>query len=511
MSWETQLQDASFKGVKFDVTRTRDDARRDLAEHEYPYMDGANVEDLGRKARRFDIDAVFWGKNYETKLQALVKVLETAGAGELIHPIFGSIPAAQLDSYTIEHDAERPDYCTVSMKLVEATPGNPFFVQQLPEQKAAAVSSLTSTARAGGISAFSDALGALKSAKSAVQAQLGPLRDVMTSTLGAVKSQVRGLVTTSLDIINYPSAFANDVVSGLSGMADLRSFDPGVIMSDWKSLTGQFGNTIKLPGRINSGTAMIPTSTGQVPAGVIAAGTANVPSGNSGSTSGSSGSTGSTGSTPGSSGSTGSTGSTPGSSGSTGSTGSTPGSSGSTGSTGSTSGSSGSTGSTPSAPAAAGGYPVPAGAPPAQVLTVTAVVQLAAATQLADTAAQILAAEAAQPTLSPADVEQITNDTRASIAAAIHIHNQLYPLSVSRPIAEALRDTALALQQAAVAVIDTRPPLAQRTVTSPGNLALTAFRWYGDYTRAAELLLLNPQLANPNFVQSGTVLNAYSQ
>lgn len=212
MSWETQLQDASFKGAKFDVTRTRDDARRDLAEHEYPYMDGANVEDLGRKARRFDIDAVFWGKDYETKLQALVKVLETPGAGELIHPIFGSIPAAQLEGYTIEHDAEKPDYCTVAMKLVEATPGNPFFVQQLPEQKAEAVSALTETARVDGIAAFGDALSALKGAKASVAAQLGPLREVMTGTLGAVKSQVQGLVTTSLDIINYPSAFANDIV-----------------------------------------------------------------------------------------------------------------------------------------------------------------------------------------------------------------------------------------------------------------------------------------------------------
>ncbi|MYP95719.1 DNA circulation family protein, partial [Salmonella enterica subsp. enterica serovar Kentucky] len=43
MSWEDSLQDASFRGVTFDVVNTRDSASRDTAVYEYPYIDGGDV------------------------------------------------------------------------------------------------------------------------------------------------------------------------------------------------------------------------------------------------------------------------------------------------------------------------------------------------------------------------------------------------------------------------------------------------------------------------------------
>ena len=271
----------------------------------------------------------------------------------------------------------------------------------------------------------------------------------MTGTLSAVRSQLQGIVGTTLDIIEYPQAFAADIVSYLSGMADLRSFDVGVIVSDWKSLTGQLTNTVQLPPSINSGTATIGSSAGVVPTGVTS--TTN------------------------------------------GSGGSAPAPSPSS-----------TLAVLPSAVVTINGNPT-------DVATLQAIVQLAAATQLADTASTILSDESADPTLSPADIELIVNDTRTAIQAAIDAHRTLYSLDVSRPITESLKDIALAVQTAAIAVIDERPPLATRTVTVAGNLHLTAFRWYGDYTRADELARLNPQITNPNFLMPGDVLNAYSQ
>lgn len=55
------------------------------------------------------------------------------------------------------------------------------------------------------------------------------------------------------------------------------------------------------------------------------------------------------------------------------------------------------------------------------------------------------------------------------------------------------------------------PPIITRTVDTPTNLTLLAFRWYGDYTRSTELLRLNPDVRNPNFIQPGEVLNAYAR
>ncbi|MCE0321960.1 DNA circularization N-terminal domain-containing protein, partial [Klebsiella pneumoniae] len=51
MAWETDLQDASFRGIAFDIINTRDSMQRDIAQHEYPYRDGANIDDLGAKPR----------------------------------------------------------------------------------------------------------------------------------------------------------------------------------------------------------------------------------------------------------------------------------------------------------------------------------------------------------------------------------------------------------------------------------------------------------------------------
>lgn len=424
MAWEDNLLDASFRGVTFDCLRTQDSAQRDTASHEYPYLDGADVEDLGRKARRISMSAMFFGKDYENRLQAFIKELDKPGNGELIHPVFGSIKAAQLTDYQLGHDADSPDACTVELTFIEATPGNPFFVQQLPAQQAEAVSQLAETARFNGIAAFATALDSLKGVKNNLS-RLNALRDVLTGTLSAIRSQVQGIVGTTLDLIDYPRAFAGDVMSLVSGMADLRGFDGSVLMSDWKSLVGQFGEVVKLPGQVSAGAAAIGSSSGGAGVSLAAA------------------------------------------------------------------------------------KPIPA--KPEDLALVTALLQIAAATSLAETASQLLAIEAGQPMLSPQEVEYMANDVRNTLQQAIEAHRTLFAIEASRPVTEALKDTALGVQEAAVAVIEARPPLISRTVDSPGNLHLVAFRWYGDYTRAQELARLNPTLTNPNALKAGDTLYAYAR
>ncbi|GHD63875.1 DNA circularization protein [Jeongeupia chitinilytica] len=432
MAWKDNLLDASFRGVTFDCLRTQDAVERGYESHEYAYLDGADIEDLGRKARRITLSAVFYGNDYETRLQAFVQVLDQAGAGELIHPVFGSIKAAQLVSYQLGHDAESPDFCTVELTFVEATPGNPFFVQQLPVQQAEAVKQVAEAAQFNGIEAFASAIDSLSDAKGNLS-RLNALREVMAGTLGAMRSQVQGMAGGTLDLIDYPRSFAADVMGLVSGMADLRGFDVGVIQSDWKSLVGQFGDLVQLPGRVTAGAT---TAT-------------DYSSGGSG-----------------------------------------------------------------SAPGGDGGSVVgvkPISAQPADVALVTTLVQVAVATTLAETASDILIQEAEQPTLAPQEIEQITNDVRDNVQQAIDTHREQFDIEAARPVTEALKDTALGVQEAAIAVIDARPPLTQRTVEAPGNLHLVAFRWYGDYTRAQELARLNPKLINPNALKAGDVLYAYAR
>ena len=125
MAWKDNLLDASFRGVGFEVLRTRDKGERALVEHEYPYRPGAEVEDMGRKARRISLTAVFNGPQYEAGLARLVAALEESGPGELVHPVFGFV-TVRAASWDIPHEGEQPDYAEVALEFVEAGTDNAF-------------------------------------------------------------------------------------------------------------------------------------------------------------------------------------------------------------------------------------------------------------------------------------------------------------------------------------------------------------------------------------------------
>lgn len=141
-------------------------------------------------------------------------------------------------------------------------------------------------------------------------------------------------------------------------------------------------------------------------------------------------------------------------------------------------------------------------------LVVNAYLAVNNATAQADVAAIVLAAEADAPTLSPDEIETVVGSARDEIEATIGVVRAAMGLEQSRAIVEPLKDQALALQDIAKAVIELRPPLVVRTVPAAGNLRLIAHLWYGDHTRALELLRLN-SLANPNALQKGDTLRAY--
>lgn len=440
MAWKDTLLDASFRGVVFDCESTRDSAKRDVAQHEYPYQDGADTEDLGRKARQVSLTAVFFGNDYETRLRQFMQALDTPGAGELIHPVFGSIKQAQLLDYEIQHDADSVDTCRISLNFVEHTTGQPFFVHQLPAQQAALVSQLANVGRNTGIAAFASTIDTLRGA--ANPAQLGAMRSLLIGTLSAIRAQVQGMIGGALDVIDYPRSFAAEVMGLIGGMVDLRGFDVGVIMSDWQSLASQLESIVQLPAQVAGGTVSTNNGTGNHVSGSVGSvGTGGGAGGNQ------------------------------------------PG----TGSSNTT---------TPSA---------------ADIATLGTLLQLAQATTLADAAAVMLAAEADQPTLSPPEIERLAADVRATVQASIHHYRAGFDIETARPVTEALKDMALAVQTAAAGIITLRPPLIRRRVEAAANLHLLAHHWYGDYTRAAELARLNPQLTNPNFIAAGDTLNAYAR
>lgn len=236
MAWEFTLQDASFRGIIFEIVKTDDSAERAIAEHSYPYVDGADIEDMGRGANRVAVEAVFSGFDYETRLQQFLAVLDQAGSGEFIHPVFGSIKSAQVARRAVHHDADNPDYASVTIEFIESIPAAPFFNRTLPGQKAEAVSqqgALATAAATNGIGALIDRLRTANPL-----AGLDALRDKLTAPLLAISTQA-GVVLSGLDVLAYPRAWGNDITALVGGMLDAREFGSR-LTADWAGIQGDF-------------------------------------------------------------------------------------------------------------------------------------------------------------------------------------------------------------------------------------------------------------------------------
>ncbi|WP_321883600.1 DNA circularization protein [Burkholderia cepacia] len=428
MAWKDTLQDASFRGVVFDVQRTDDPIEREVARYAYPYVDGEDIVDMGQKARETSLTAIFFGDDYEERLKTFLNAISQPGPGELVHPVFGSMPSMQFLGGHVSHTADDVDACQVELRFAKANPGNPFFTGEVATQRADATAQVAQTAQDNSVSAFATAMDALKSSKAGLR-RLNALRDLMSDTLGPIRSLVTGFRSTVLDYVDFPRAFASDLIGLVSGVTDFRAFDAGLVMSDWSGLSSQMDSIVKLPASASSGeTVTIP-------------------------------------------------------------------------------GTPASASSSSSIAAASRSRD----ADPVDVAMVSTLVSAVVATTMAGIASDVLANELDKPTLTPDDIESISNDTRTRLQAAIDDTRETLPLVEYRPVVEPMKDAALAVQELAVDVIDQLPPIMSRTIESPSNLTLISFRWYGDYSRAAELMRLNPGIRNPNFINRGDVLRGYAR
>ena len=233
MAWNLTLQDASFRGVTFEVQSVEDRGEKALCVHEYPYRSGAEVEDLGRKPRVIPVTAIFWGVAYESRIKALVAAFEEAGPGELIHPVFGSLTVA-VRRWQIQHSAERHDYATVTFEAVEAVTDNPFFgatsSRSLAEQALADISSSLDEALGLSESELGKTLGQWADTAANMKARVETELQGVLDVLDAGRSVVRSV----LSYVDVPAAFVAEI-------ADLRPGEPLVLSRCAAAVSGLAG------------------------------------------------------------------------------------------------------------------------------------------------------------------------------------------------------------------------------------------------------------------------------
>ncbi|MHA4952250.1 multidrug DMT transporter [Acinetobacter pittii] len=225
MGWDTDLQDASFRGVQFECTSTKDTAPKTLAIKQAPYSDEAEIEDMGNDPRRISIQAVYTGSDYLTWVNALEAALSATGSGELIHPIFG-VQQVHVVTHDINHDAENPDFCSISIEFIKAKVEKRelFLPVAVPEKIA------TTTIIDAPASALESALDKLKIADS----------DKLFNTVNTIRNgidQARTYLGVAKQTIENVLAPADWIVGLVDDVTKLVTFDTNIsALSKWRDV-----------------------------------------------------------------------------------------------------------------------------------------------------------------------------------------------------------------------------------------------------------------------------------
>lgn len=107
MADETGIINGSFKGVPISIESSSVDGGRKIAVKQFPNRNTQNVEDLGLRPRRYSLEIIVSAKttqDYFSYRNSLLAVLESGGAGELIHPLYGRIENIVAVSYSLSEN-----------------------------------------------------------------------------------------------------------------------------------------------------------------------------------------------------------------------------------------------------------------------------------------------------------------------------------------------------------------------------------------------------------------------
>ncbi|MCX8957229.1 DNA circulation protein [Erwinia psidii] len=233
------LMPASFRGIEFDCLFTRDTLAKDTVTYAYPYRDGEEIEDQGLKAVNFRLLAIFWGNRYQTQLKAFLNALKTSGTGELVHPVYGSVPDVQFLEAGVFHEVEPVNAVTVDLVFVES--GQPDALFATAHYEADGDSILDSA-----IVWFGDAMDRLRG----IQQDIARVTNIIASAeyvVNALASEVQSTVGSALNYLDYPTAFVSDLKHLTGAFTDRLSLSEASRLSDWSALTGLKDTLLALP------------------------------------------------------------------------------------------------------------------------------------------------------------------------------------------------------------------------------------------------------------------------
>ncbi|MCM2318057.1 MAG: DNA circularization N-terminal domain-containing protein [Pseudomonas sp.] len=225
MAWRDDYRPGSFRGVPFHLKSSSSTGGRRTVLNEFPLRDTPMTEDMGRRARQFQLNLTLIGQDYMAQRDRLIAALETAGPGTLVHPFRGELQVAVLGDYSCEESTEQGGLARISVIFVESgeTP-RPDSLKVQGNAANAAADALQADAAAEFEAAFSvagfasfvaeGALDSLQAATRAVYSAGGLLQGA--GTFGTLYSQLTGSLQ---QLILSPGNLAGSLLGLVRGLA----------------------------------------------------------------------------------------------------------------------------------------------------------------------------------------------------------------------------------------------------------------------------------------------------
>lgn len=235
------MQRASYKGVRFEVTASTITAGRRVVLHEYPFRDTPFAEDLGRRARTVTIDAFIFGDDARAQSERLIAAVESAGAGTLIHPLYGSMQCIATDGTSVSTEL-CDDYVAVSFSLTEvgsltfpSADGAADYLARLSADALQSMASETLTTVMAEVESRTDiSLGDVyDSAHETFEDCCDTVYDATYTKLWAMQEAVSELKGKATEIVTDAGQAARDVLDtlGIASRSDT--------VTDWREVTWQ--------------------------------------------------------------------------------------------------------------------------------------------------------------------------------------------------------------------------------------------------------------------------------
>jgi prophage DNA circulation protein len=239
MAWQDDLLPASLGGAPFFIAdadaRSLSAGRRTVLT-EFPKRDTPAREDLGRRARRWNVTGLVLGAEYMDARDALLAVLESEGPHNFSDPWLGEFPVILDGQVQLQESGAEGGMARFTFALVES--GDEGEVRIAPSTSAA-LAAASAAMLAAGIGdlekdldiSIGDALSAASGAVGKVTGALVAAQRKVEGTLGLAQaaelaSALSDLKNATLQLLNTPAALMaalNGIVAGVLGLIKLAS------------------------------------------------------------------------------------------------------------------------------------------------------------------------------------------------------------------------------------------------------------------------------------------------